>query len=150
VREGLSISELGRLCDVSPDTLRYWERERLLPRPARTTSGYRRYDASDARRVRFVRQAQAIGLSLDDIRELLRLRQAQSPSECERVAARLRDRIAYVDESLAELRDFRRKLTRALQRCEAASAGECPLTLDLASAEATPPRRSPRLPRRRR
>ena len=66
--EGLRIGELSERCGVSPDTVRFYEREGLLPRPRRTASRYRVCDEEDEGRLRFIRRAQALGLTLDDIR----------------------------------------------------------------------------------
>ena len=100
--DGMKIGELAQACEVSRDTLRFYERERLLPRPSRTPSGYRIYRPEDASRVRFVRRAQAMGLALDDIRELLELRSLKTPDQCQRVASRLKARIATVEEKISQ------------------------------------------------
>lgn len=146
---GMTIGQLASRCGVSRDTLRFYEREGLLPPPPRSRSGYRLYDADHESRVLFVRQAQAIGFSLDDVRELLELRRLRTPSECARVAARLRARIADIDARIAELTDFRRRLGHSLRRCETATGDGCPVTLDLGAPRAPrPPVRSRRPPRR--
>ena len=132
MRDGLTIGELAGECSVSRDTVRFYERERLLPAPRRTASGYRLYDKGDAARVRFVKRAQAIGLTLDDVRELLSIRQARTPEECQRVAARLTARVETIDQKIAQLRAFRKELTRNAERCERAGSGSCPVVLDLA------------------
>ena len=130
--EGLRIGKLASLCGVSRDTVRFYERERLLPAPRRSASGYRLYEDGDAARLHFVKRAQAIGLTLDDIRELLSLRQARTTGECRRVANRLKARVAVVDAKIAQLRAFRRELVRNLEKCERADSGSCPVVLDLA------------------
>ena len=130
--DGVTIGDLAERCGVSRDTLRFYERERLLPAPRRSASGYRLYQEGDAMRVRFVKRAQAIGLTLDDIRELVSLRQARTTSECRRVADRLKARVAVVDGKIAQLRAFRRELVRNLEKCERADSGSCPVVLDLA------------------
>lgn len=127
----LTIGALARLCGVSRDTVRFYERKGLLPRPRRTPSRYRVYGQEDEARLRFIRHAQAIGLTLDDIRELLRHHEARTPDECRRVAALLRQRIEALDRKLAELRAFRRLLAENLSRCEKAGSGACPVVLDL-------------------
>ena len=81
-----------------------------------------------------MRQAQGIGLTLDDIWELLRHEQLRSPDECRRVAARLRERISAIDQKLAELKVFRRRLAENLERCEKANGHACPVVLDLSAA----------------
>lgn len=130
----LRIGELAARCGVSPDTIRYYEREKLLPRPRRTPSRYRVYDEKDEDRVRFIRQAQSIGLSLDNIRELARERELHTPSECRHVAELLRERIAVLDRKIAELRAFRRRLAESLARCESARTATCPVILDLSKS----------------
>jgi DNA-binding transcriptional MerR regulator len=79
MRDGLTIGRLAGACGVSRDTVRFYERERLLPPARRTASGYRLYGEDEARRVRFIRRAQSMGLTLDDIRELLRVQRLNIP-----------------------------------------------------------------------
>lgn len=129
--EGLRIGELSERCGVSTDTVRFYEREGLLPRPKRSASRYRVYGQEDESRLRFIRRAQGLGLTLDDIRELLSMGQARTPNECRRVAERLRARVAAVDEKLAQLRAFRRELVRNIEKCDKPHADRCPVVLDL-------------------
>jgi DNA-binding transcriptional MerR regulator len=135
MRDGVTIGGLAGACGVSRDTVRFYERERLLPPARRTASGYRLYGENEARRVRFIRRAQSMGLTLDDIRELLRVQRLNTPEQCRRVGARLRARIRTVDEKIEQLRAFREELVRNLKRCERAEAEErcCPVVLDLAA-----------------
>lgn len=137
--DGIRIGEFARACAVSRDTLRYYERERLLPPPQRSASGYRLYRREDASRVRFVRRAQAMGLTLDDIRELLRVRSLMTPEQCRRVAARLQARVAAVGDKIRELHAFREQLLGNLERCERAISNQegCPVVVDL-GAEGVP------------
>ncbi len=128
---GITIGSLARTCGVSRDTVRFYEREGLLPRPRRSPSGYRLYGEGDADRLSFVRHAQATGLTLDDIRELLRS-QLHSPEACRRVAGRLRERIENIDRKVAELEAFRRELAEAVSQCEEGTAGSCPVVLNFA------------------
>jgi DNA-binding transcriptional MerR regulator len=127
----LRIGELAARCGVSPDTIRFYEREKLLPRPRRTASRYRVYGEIDEDRVRFIRQAQAMGLSLDNVRELVRERQLHTPGECRHVAQLLRARIEVLDARIRELRAFRKRLGESLARCESVGTEECPVILDL-------------------
>lgn len=127
----LKIGELAARCGVSPDTIRFYEREKLLPRPRRTASRYRVYGEEDEDRLRFIRQAQAIGLTLEDIRELVRQHRLHTPGECRRVAELLHERIAVLDRKIAELRSFRRRLADNLARCESVDSAACPVILDL-------------------
>lgn len=70
----MKIGELAHRAEVGIDTVRYYERQGLLPAPERLASGYRRYDQSDVARLRFVRRAKALGFTLIEIRELLAYR----------------------------------------------------------------------------
>jgi len=85
--------------------------------------------------VRFIRRAQVMGLTLEDIRELLRAQTLKTAEQCRRVASRLRARIEAVDGKIAELRAFRAELLRNLRHCERAGAEPscCPVVLDLAA-----------------
>lgn len=122
--------------------MRFYEREGLLPKARRTASGYRVYGDHDEARLSFIRRAQAIRLTLDDIRGLLRQHEARTPNECRRVAALLRERIGDVDRKLAELKAFRKLLAENLARCEAARSEECPVVVDLSTSQAKAPKDS--------
>ena len=129
--DGLTIGDLAERCGVSRDTLRFYERERLLTPPRRSAAGYRLYEETHAARVRFIRRAQATGLTLDDIRELLRVQQLRTPETCRRVATRLRARIEVLDRKIAELEAFRGELAQAVAQCEE-GAESCPVVLTFA------------------
>ncbi|GBC76547.1 HTH-type transcriptional regulator ZntR [bacterium HR08] len=112
------IGELARAVGVKPQTVRYYEREGLLGRAARTRSGYRLYDEEALLRLRFIRAAQALGLSLAEIRELVVLsREGRSP--CARVRTLLREKLRALDQKIAELRAFRRELAARLAQLDA-------------------------------
>ena len=131
----MTTGELAKACGVSADTVRLYERQKLLPRARRSPSGYRLFRADDATRVRFVRRAQAMGLTLDDIGELLRGEPLKTVEQCRRVAARIAARVAAVEERIAELKAFRKALLNGLHRCEEALARDecCPVVIDLAA-----------------
>jgi MerR family Zn(II)-responsive transcriptional regulator of zntA len=131
---GLRIGELAERCGVSRDTLRFYEREGLLSPPRRTSSGYRAYTEDDTSRVVFIREAQSLGLTLDDIRELIRLETLHAPEECERVAQLLRERIDTIDRRLGDLRAFRRRLATSLDRCTERRGECCPVVAELTTA----------------
>ncbi len=128
---GLTIGDLAQRSGVSRDTLRFYERQQLLSPPRRSPSGYRLYGETDAARVQFIRRAQATGLTLEDIRELLRVQQLRTPEACRRVAARLKERIEVLDRKIAELKAFRWELAEALAQCEE-GAESCPVVLTFA------------------
>lgn len=113
--EPLTIGALAEQAGVTTDTLRYYERLRLLPPSPRSNGGYRLYDASVAERVSFIRKAQALGLSLAEVREVLRIADAGTPP-CAHVRAALTRRLVEVEAKITELESLRRTLARALRR----------------------------------
>lgn len=103
------IGELAAKLGMDPRTLRYYETIGLIPPPRRTSSGYRLYGMAERERLRFIRKARAIGLSLSEIREILRLRDAgQEPYD--HVIALLDRKIADLTRQIRALETFRREL----------------------------------------
>ena len=135
--DALSIGELAQAAGVTSDTIRYYERLRLLPRPARSGAGYRIYAATDIERLQFIKQAQTLGLSLEEIRVLLPRSEA-GLAECQRVRDLLSAKVGELDTRLAELRAFRRKLGGYLKECEETLAGNrgdcCPVLFEITHA----------------
>jgi MerR family copper efflux transcriptional regulator len=130
----LKIGELASAAEVSRDTIRYYERVNLLPRASRTRAGYRLYAEGDVERLRFIKQAQSFGFSLNEIRQLLPARRS-GLEECRRVRALLRSKLSEVDSRLAKIRAFRRSLAEYLSECEEALEGKrgdyCPVLFDI-------------------
>ena len=111
----VKIGDLAAQAGVTPDTLRYYERLGLLPPAHRTRTGYRLYDDSTAERIGFIHKAQALGLTLEEVREVLKVAESASPP-CEHVRALLSHRLKEVQSRIAELESLRRSLARALAR----------------------------------
>lgn len=107
------IGELADRVGVNTKTIRYYESIGLVPQPPRTDSGYRVYRAEDEARLVFIRTAQHLGLSLDEIREVLALRDAGT-APCEHVRDMLHEQIRTVSRRITELRRMREEL-RALE-----------------------------------
>jgi MerR family copper efflux transcriptional regulator len=107
----MNIGQLAREAGVPIDTVRYYERNGLLPEPARRASGYRNYQSSDVDRLRFVRRAKSLGFSLSEIRELLALsdRRGEQTPDLQGLA---QTRMSDVDRKLAELTRLRAALQR--------------------------------------
>jgi DNA-binding transcriptional MerR regulator len=125
------IGEIAERTGVSVETLRYYERRRLLNAPARTQGGYRLYSDAVVHQVKFIKQAQSLGLTLDDIQQLSarRMRTDHAPS-CRKVRDLLKRRIEDIDARIKELREFRRTLHEHLAACDRALAAvtepDCP------------------------
>jgi DNA-binding transcriptional MerR regulator len=109
----LRIGEVAEAAGLSVEALRFYERRGLLGRPARTASGYRAYDEAVLERLAFIKRAQTIGFSLDEIAEILELRgRGQAP--CLEVREAARRKLAELDARLRELRRYRNELARTL------------------------------------
>jgi DNA-binding transcriptional MerR regulator len=120
---GYRIGEIADRTGVSVETLRYYEKRRLLSAPPRTGGGFRRYSESAVQQVRFIKQAQALGLTLADVQQLLmgRHRGRHLPT-CRKVRDLLTKRIDDIDARIRELREFRRALQEHLAACVQALA----------------------------
>ena len=109
----LKIGEVAKRTGVGIETLRFYERQGLLGRPARTESGYRLYDESVVEQLGFIRQAQTLGFSLAEIARITSESHA-GHSPCAEVREIVRTRLAELDERLAELKRYRRELAATL------------------------------------
>jgi DNA-binding transcriptional MerR regulator len=118
----LTVSMLAERTGTSADTIRYYERLGLLPPPVRTAAGYRQYDDEAADRVRFIKGAQRFGLRLQEIGELLAVRD-RGACPCGHAEALVRRRIAQIDAEIARLADLREELTRLAVDCAALGPG---------------------------
>ena len=120
----MNIGEVAERSGLPPKTIRYYEEFGLLPEPARTPGGYRDYDAAAAERLRFVRDAQATGLSLAEIKSVLELKDAGARS-CDHTRALVERHLAEIDEQLARLRVARRELVELAERARTLDPAEC-------------------------
>ena len=109
------IGAVAKATGVSIHTMRFYERLGLLPTPQRSESGYRVYEQTTEERLRFIRQAQALGFSLAEIKEIVRLKYSrESPCDC--VRGLLREKLKQVEHQMKELAQFRRTLQASLNR----------------------------------
>lgn len=129
----LSISEASAGTGFTPDTLRYYERIRLMPPPGRTSGGKRVYLERDLARLRFIRRAQAVGFSLDEIRKLVRFREdpARSGRAVRKLAAAKYEQLT---EKLESLQSMETELALLLSLCRG-EPGSCPILEQLEGNE---------------
>ncbi|HEX7853629.1 MAG TPA: MerR family transcriptional regulator [Sphingobium sp.] len=123
----MTISELARAGGVGVETVRFYQRKGLLPRPGgvgQSGAGIRHYGTEDVRRLRFIRSAQTAGFALKEITRLLELDGGEDRPEV-RVLARAR--VAALDEQIAALREARDALDRLATECERSRKGPCPI-----------------------
>ena len=127
----MSIGKLAKAVGVRDSTVRYYERAGLLLPAGRTPGNYRYYHKGAVEQLRFIRAAQASGLSLDDIKSLLAFRDGKM-NPCGEVRELLGARLAEVSRQMAALRHVQRVLKGFLHACEQASgADECPVIEEL-------------------
>ncbi len=111
----MRIKELGQRVGMAPDTIRYYERVGLLARAARAPNGYREYGEETLEDLRFIHKAQALGLRLRDIQEVMEIA-AGGRAPCEHVRTALDSRLQEVETRLRELKSLRATLREALAR----------------------------------
>lgn len=123
----LTVGNLAKAAGVEPSTIRYYERRGLVTPAARRNSGYREYDSDAVRSVRFIRHAQALGFSLDDIAELLALR-IDTRGSCSDVRQRSQRKLADIAEKIASLTRMRLALDKLVDSCSRdGPSSECPI-----------------------
>jgi Hg(II)-responsive transcriptional regulator len=123
----MRIGEAATRAGVNIQTLRYYERQGLLPKPPRTGSHYRLYSDDGVRRVRFVKRAQELGFTLKEIKELLALR-LDSRATCADVRKRSEAKIADINGRIRTLRAMKKALERLATACSGrGSVSDCPI-----------------------
>lgn len=124
--EGLLISEVARRAGVVVDTVRFYEREGLISSPPRTRTKYRKYPASVVARIRFIRRAKDLGFTLEEIRELLALRDREHG--CADVRERAEKKVAAIGERIAALQRMQAGLADLARSCADEPSDErCPI-----------------------
>jgi len=114
----LKIGTLASRSGLSRDTIRFYEREALLPQAPRSNAGYRLYSPEVLERLHFIKQAQALGFSLAAIRDLLH--GSQDPEACHRVRQLLAQKIAELDQRMRDMQALRDTLSRYHAECQQA------------------------------
>ena len=128
----LTIGQLAKQAGVNVETVRYYERRHLIPEPPRNGSGYRQYSEDFVLRIRFVKRAQELGFSLNEIKDLLALR-VESETVCDDVRKQATLKIVAIKAKMQLLQKMQQTLAGLVRACEANElTGECPIlkTLD--------------------
>jgi len=135
-QSALTIGRVAQSAGVAIDTIRFYEREGLLPEPKRRPSGYREYDLGTVARLRFIRRAKDLGFTLEEIRELLAL-SADRHGGVEGVRERAAARLHAIEARIAELERVRDGLAELVEACPGHGAPEdCPILKALAEPTA--------------
>lgn len=114
--QNLTIGGFAQAAGVTVETIRFYQRKRLLPEPERPAGGIRRYGAADVARLRFVKSAQRLGFSLDEVAQLLKLGDGAHCSEASELASL---RLADVQARLKELKRIESALSGLVKECRA-------------------------------
>lgn len=124
---GLKVGELAKRAGVNPQTIHYYERRGLLREPPRTASNYRAYPDDAVVRVRFIKHAQELGFSLEDIKELLTLR-AEPGARCSDVLEKVQAKNREIEAKIASLERMRAALAGLMDECRGTlPISECPI-----------------------
>lgn len=114
-KSALQIGELAKLSGVSIDTVRYYEKRKLIHSISRTYGGFRLFDSHTIEQIKFIKQAQEFGFSLDEIKDLL---VSGGAEECQRMRDLLGQKLSEVDEQIRKMKAFRKLLSNHLSACE--------------------------------
>jgi len=126
--DGMTRGEVAEKAEVNPETLRYYERKALIPKPSRSDGGFRLYDDSYVERLRFIKRAKELGFTLAEIKDLLDLR-VDDEATCQDVKARAEDKLGEVEEKIRSLQQIRDALARLAETCEETEGptSDCPI-----------------------
>ena len=111
------IGELAKLADVTPDTIRYYEKQQMMEHKVRTEGGFRLYTETDLQRLKFIRYGRQLGFTLDSIRELLSIRIDPAHHTCQESKSIVQARLNEVELRIAELQVMQRSLQRLNDAC---------------------------------
>ena len=135
--DGFTIGQVAKQANVNIETLRYYERRGLIPRPRRTVANYRVYSSDNLRRVKFIKQAQGLGFSLQEIKKLLALR-ATPRARCADVRTYAAHKIEDIDEKIRSLARMRKTLEKLIAECSGEGpVTQCPILESLDSESST-------------
>lgn len=111
------IGQLAKLAGVTPDTIRYYEKQQMMDHEVRTEGGFRLYSDNDLQRLKFIRYGRQLGFSLEAIRELLSIRVDPEHHTCQESKNIVQNRLTEVDAMIAELQHMQRSLKRLNDAC---------------------------------
>jgi MerR family mercuric resistance operon transcriptional regulator len=148
----MHISQMARSAGVNVQTIRFYERQRLLRKPLRNASGYRCYEPGDLERVSFIKGSQALGFTLAEIKELIDLHKAvaaargpirRKPQELRQIMRMAAERLRSIDEKLCALHQMKQQLSALLEGLNARTIPVCPASATPLGGTRAPRRASP-------
>lgn len=129
----MKIGDLARLTDTRVETIRFYEKEGLLPARGRSSGNYRIYEQAHLNRLSFIRRSRDLGFTLDQVRKLLKLADDRD-APCAEVDAITAANIAEIDRKIADLGALRAELIRTLEHYQGSTIGDCRIIEALALA----------------
>ncbi|QNQ22129.1 Zn(2+)-responsive transcriptional regulator [Kosakonia sp. SMBL-WEM22] len=111
------IGEIAKLADVTPDTIRYYEKQQMMDHGGRTEGGFRLYTDHDLKRLKFIRHARQLGFTLESIRELLSIRVDPEHHTCQESKSIVQARLSEVEARIEEMQTMRRSLQKLNDAC---------------------------------
>ena len=144
----MHIGELARAAGVNIQTIRFYERQALLPKPPRNSSGYRSYERKDVERVTFIKRNQELGFTLTEIKQLIQLHGSMAalpkpfrrkPEQVRAIISLGRERLSVIDEKVRLLRAMRRELNSVVEYLENMTATVCPVSGSSPAAQGKAP-----------
>jgi len=123
--ENLTIGILAKRSDVNVETIRYYQRRGLLQEPSKPSGGFRQYPQESVKRVRFIKRAQVLGFTLEEIQGLLALDERKACTETREIAAH---KLELIAQKISDLSKIKKSLARLVRSCDASAAGApCPI-----------------------
>lgn len=133
MENNIKIGELAKRTTCQVETIRFYEKEGMLPQPPRSSGNYRLYSNTHVERLLFIRRCRSLDMTLDEIRQLLQIRDTPQ-NDCSAVCAFLDEHIGHIGVRIAEIEHLRDKLGSLRLRCSGAKAAEdCGILLELGS-----------------
>jgi Cu(I)-responsive transcriptional regulator len=132
---GISIGELARATGTKAETIRYYERIGLLPKPSRTAANYRSYGSAELARLSFIRRARALGFTIEQVGALLDLADNRARS-CEAVDALAKEHLTAIEAKISDLSALRRELADLIGQCSRGTIADCRIIDALAPSSA--------------
>ena len=126
----LTIARAADAAAVGVETVRYYERRGLIPQPTQKIGAYRRYDSKHVARIRFIKRAQELGFTLEEVESLLELEDGANRAKIQQIASA---RLTQIRERLRALRGMERTLAHLLEHCHSGSTRRCPIIDALAN-----------------
>jgi DNA-binding transcriptional MerR regulator len=131
----MTVGELAKRSGVNLETVRFYEKQRLMPKPERTSGGHRLYTQADVERLEFIQRAKWVGFTLKEIRTLMRVREADPHDSCGDAMDLARSKVSEIEDKLIELTKMRNALRKFLDSCPETDVGHCQVLAGIGSVE---------------